>query len=85
MKKKPPFIQKVQTIGYFVQPKDDVEIHGKALDGRDREALIFPNRVKDKTVKWTYQKTNGNYFSKLYGREIDKYDLELQNYYNKPD
>jgi len=33
MKKKPPFIQLVHTLGYFVDPKDDVEIHGKALDG----------------------------------------------------
>lgn len=68
-----------------MQPKDDVELHGKALDGREREALIFPNRIKDKTVKTNYVKTFGGYFSKLYGREIDQFDPELQSYYNKPD
>ena len=78
MKKKPVFVQKVKTIGYFTQPEVIVELHGKALDGRERESLIFPNRITDKTVRgpkdWKYQESHPDYFSKLVGREIDKFD-----------
>jgi hypothetical protein len=55
MKKKAPFIQKVKKTNDFVRPSDDVILHEPAIDGREREALIFPNRIKDKTVRNNYQ------------------------------
>lgn len=54
MTKKQPFFPKVFAKGELTMKKDIIEIHEKARDYREREALIFPNRVKDNKSLWTY-------------------------------
>ena len=47
----------------------------KYYDGRDKESLLFPSKVKDYSKLFRLQKTSdGSYFTKPIGREIDKYD-----------
>ena len=41
------------------------------MDGRDKEALLFPGRAKDWTKQWELTKHDPKYFSKVIGREID--------------
>ena len=54
MTKKPAFKPLVHAAGHLTKPQEIVEIHDKARDYREREALIFPDRIKDKTHKWEY-------------------------------
>lgn len=62
---------------YFERLTTQVEIHGKAMDGRDREALIFPDRVKNNLKLWGYQSIHGDLFNKDARRESDKFDPDL--------
>ena len=81
MKRKDPFMNAVKKKGYF---QKQVEIHEPARDFRETEALIFPDKVKEFN-RTTFQKTDPDkYFSKMPGREIDKYDEEKQKFFEKP-
>ena len=83
MKKKEPFKNNIKAKN--AEFSDLTEIHGPALDGRDRASLLFPDRVKDKTVKWDYQKTHAGYLGEVVGQEADKFDEKKQKFYNNPD
>ena len=50
-------------------------------EGRAREALIFPKKVKDYTKEWDLAKTcDGNFFQTPVGQEFDKYDDVLMKF-----
>ena len=84
--RKPNFLSKISTQrdGYFQYLVDATEDHGKYMDDRDKMALIFPNKVKDHTVKWDYQHRIGDTFQTMVGREVDKFDADKQRYFEKP-
>ena len=44
------------------------------MDYKDREALIFPDRIKDNSKTWKLTQSECNFFKKEPGREIDEYD-----------
>ena len=52
MKKKEPFLPSLKLRGYFENAQALVPIHGPNMDYRDREALIFPDRIKERSRKW---------------------------------
>ena len=52
------------------------------MDGRDKEALLFPQRIKDNTRKWELTKHDLKYFAIPVGREIDQFDELRQKYYS---
>jgi len=81
MKRKDPFLNAVKKTGYF---KEQVPVHEPARDFREREALLFPDKVKEYN-RTTFQKTDPDkYFTKMAGREVDKYDEEKQKFFQKP-
>jgi hypothetical protein len=55
MVRKSPFKPLVHQDGYISPMKERIEIHGQNMDHRDKEALIFPSKIKDRTVKWGIQ------------------------------
>lgn len=58
-----------------------VEVHGKALDYKEREALFSPDRVSDKSNTWLVASSVGGLFKKEPKREIDEYDIYRDKYY----
>jgi len=84
MKKKDPFLNAVKKIGYFQKEQEIVEIHDKARDYREREALIFPDKVKNNTKKWKYQGHRRDYLMKMPGREVDEFDQEKVKFFETP-
>ena len=79
MSKKTPFFPTLYTRGLiqteYVTSNDNALAY---LDGRQREALMFPNRVKDYSSQMTQIKLcDGQYFSKTVGQEFDKYDTVM--------
>jgi hypothetical protein len=79
MSKKTPFFPTLDTRGLiqteYVTSNDNALAY---LDGRQREALMFPNRVKDHSNQMTQIKLcDGQYFSKTVGQEFDKYDTVM--------
>jgi hypothetical protein len=78
MKKKDPFaIRKIEV-------KDEYPVHEPARDYREREALIFPDKVKNNAKKWNYQGHKKGYFSMAAGREVDQFDEEKVKFFNQP-
>ncbi len=69
MTRKAPFKPLVHGEGVFTDTPKIIEVHGKAMDFRDREALIFPDRIKEKGIKWTLNPTEGAFLQKMPGRE----------------
>lgn len=56
------------------------------MPGRDKEALLFPQRVKDWSKTFQLQKTcDGSYFSKPVGQEFDKFDDVMVKYMRTQD
>lgn len=47
MTRKPPYMPLVHSEGIFTNNPKIVEIHGTALDYKEREALIMPDRIKN--------------------------------------
>mmetsp|Transcript_24927 Transcript_24927/g.28621 ORF Transcript_24927/g.28621 Transcript_24927/m.28621 type:complete len:116 (+) Transcript_24927:156-503(+) len=84
MKKKDPFWNSVKTIGFFEKETKAVQIHEPARDYREREALIFPDKIKNHTKKWDYQGHRTDYFQKMVGREIDQTDPEKLKFFEEP-
>lgn len=84
MKKKAPFKAAVKKIGFFNKETDTIEIHEPARDYREKEALLFPDRIKDNTKKWEYQGHTSGYISKMPGREIDVYDDDKVKFFQTP-
>ena len=80
-KKKPPFMNAVKKKGYF---KKQVELHEPARDHREKEALIFPDRIKDNTKTWKYQGHKKDVIMTMPGREIDTFDEEKVKFFQKP-
>lgn len=69
MSKKQPFFPSLHTRG-FLQTENVVSCDNGVpyMAGRDRESLIFPNRIKDYSKKFGLQKTcDGNFFNKPVG------------------
>lgn len=73
MSRKPPYKPLVHNDGAFTLPFKIIEHHGPMMDFKDREALIFPDKVRDNT-RWNLSLLQSNYFKKEPGREIDEYD-----------
>jgi len=84
MKKKDPFLNTVKKKGFFQKETDIVPVHEPARDYREREALIFPDKVKNNSKKWEYQGHRLDYFNKMAGREIDEFDDEKVKFFNEP-
>jgi hypothetical protein len=81
MTRKPAYKPLVHNEGVFTATFKITEVHGKAMDGRDREALIFPDKVKDHSKKWQFQRSEADYLKKEAGREIDKFDDIKSKYF----
>ncbi|CAI2379442.1 unnamed protein product [Moneuplotes crassus] len=81
MERKDPFKNAVRWKGYF---QKQVEIHEPARDYREREALIFPDKVKEHHRDVFRKSDPTGYFTKMVGREVDKYDQDKQKYFEKP-
>jgi hypothetical protein len=47
MKRKPPYKPLVHNEGIFTLDPKIIELHGPSMDYKDREALIFPDKVKN--------------------------------------
>jgi hypothetical protein len=81
MSKKTPFLPSLNQKEYYSKA---VAIDNETTfkDHREREALLFPSRVKDYTKVMKLSKTcDGTEFKKEAGREVDKFDEILANYY----
>ena len=81
MKKKEPFLPSLKLRGYFENAQALVPIHGPNMDYRDREALIFPDRIKERSRKWKLQPSASRFFTKPAGREVDVFDASKLRYY----
>jgi hypothetical protein len=81
MKRKPPYKPLVHNEGIFTEDPKIVEVHGPALDYKDKEALIFPDKVKN-NAKWGLTLSSQGFFKKENGREIDVYDDIRSKYFN---
>lgn len=59
----------------------------KYLDSRPKYQILFPERAKEKGLKFNYTglNTGGNFFMKCVGQEFDKYDEEMKKAMNKQD
>ena len=56
------------------------------LDGRIREALVFPGRIKDRSRRFSETKTcDGSYLSKPVGQEFDIVDEIMKKYMKSPE
>jgi hypothetical protein len=81
MSKKTPFLPSLNQKEYY-SVSHNLDKGTQYRDHRDRESLLFPSRVKDYTRTMKLNKTcDGNAFKKEAGREIDKFDEILANYY----
>ena len=49
MTRKPPFKSLTHAEGFINRPQTVVPIHQEYMDGREKEALIFPPKIKDNT------------------------------------
>jgi hypothetical protein len=81
MSKKTPFLPSLNQKEYYtvISSMDKAE---KFRDHRDRESLLFPNRVKDYSKVTKLNKTcDGKAFNIEAGREVDKFDEILAAYY----
>jgi hypothetical protein len=47
MKRKPPYKPLVHNEGIFTIDPEIIELHGPSMDYKEREALIFPDKVKN--------------------------------------
>lgn len=81
MERKPPYKPLVHNEGVFAKTPTVIEVHGPMIDYKYREALIFPDRVRDNT-KWNLSLVSTDMFKKEAGREIDQFD-ELKTKYFK--
>ena len=81
MTRKPPYKPLVHQQGIFTQTHEIIEQHGKAMDFKDREALIQPDKVYDNTKRWTLTKSEGQFFKVEPRREIDEYDIFREKYF----
>ena len=81
MVRKDPYKPLVHVDGFLTPEKSTVEVHGRNLDHRDKQALIFPDKVKDYTQKWAMQTLNPGQFKVEAGREIDQFDIDKQDYF----
>lgn len=69
MSKTKPFFPTLNTRGFFQQEGVESIDHGLPyLPGRDKESLLFPNKVKDYSKRFNLQKTcDGAYFTEQVG------------------
>lgn len=82
MAKKTPFFPTLDTRG-MLQTEYVKDIQNKLpyIEGRTKEALMFPDKVKDNTKLFGLQKTcDGSYFTQPVGQETDLYDEVLLKY-----
>ena len=84
MKKKPAFKNAVHKQGYFQKETEFTEVHEPARDFREREALIFPDRVKDNTKTWKYQGHKNSELMTMPGREVDVFDEDKVKFFETP-
>lgn len=82
MSKTKPFFPTLNTKGFLEQePMTSFDKEQPYMPGRDKEALLFPQRVKDWSKTFQLQKTcDGSYFSKPVGQEFDKFDDVMVKY-----
>ena len=87
MSKKTPFFPTLDARGFLqVEPVTSNDNGQKYIDGRDRQALMFPDKVKDNSKTFALQKTcDGSYFTTPVAQQFDKYDLVLQKYMRNPE
>ena len=81
MGRKPAFKGLIHSGEMFHETGKLIPDHGKALDGRDREALIAPNRAFEKDHQWYVAKGVPQIFSNRAGREIDVVDPTREEYF----
>jgi len=82
MTRKPPYKPLVHNAGIFTDNSKIIEVHGPAMDFKDREALIFPSKVSNYDKSWNLTQSDCNFFKKEQGREIDIYDELRMKYYH---
>jgi len=82
MSKKVPFLPSLHQKGTLEQGKTKfLDADVKFLDHRQREALIFPNKVSEKEKKFNLVDTAKiGYIGKMVGQETDTYDEVMMKY-----
>ena len=59
----------------------------KYLESRPKYQILFPERAKEKGLKFAYTgfNTGGDFFMRCVGQEFDKYDEEMKKAMKKQD
>ena len=87
MSKKLPFFPTLNTRGFLaVEPVTSID-HGIAyINGGEKEALLFPKKVKDYSKVFGLQKTcDGGFFTEQVGQQFDTYDEVMKKYMTTQD
>ena len=83
MSKKTPFLPSLHQRGFLQDGVTSVDDRTDYRDGREIQALIFPNKVNEKTKKFNLVRAQTTGFiDRAVGQEYDSYDYELVKYYN---
>lgn len=82
MSKKLPFFPTLNSKGFLqVENVTSIDNGISYIPGRDKEALLFPKKVKDYSKTFGLQKTcDGNYFTEQVAQQFDTYDEVLRKY-----
>lgn len=83
MKKRTPFLPSLKQKGQLEDKVTAIDKGETFRDDRVKQALIHPDRVKDRSKKFALTTTcDGDIFTKEAGREIDQFDEHLMKYFN---
>ena len=63
-----PFFPSLNTKGFLqVEPMTSIDNETKYVQGREKEALLFPKKPKDYSKLFNYTTSDGRYFNKPIG------------------
>ena len=87
MEKMKPFLPGLKEREGFEEGYQSLAPGEKYLDSRPKFQILFPDRAKEKGLKFNYTglNTGGNYFMKCVGQEFDQYDEEMKKAMTKQD
>ena len=86
MSKKVAFLPALHTRGELqVEPVTSIEKGTNYLAHRDKEKLMFPDKVFEKEKKFKLNPAHGSFISTPVGQEFDKYDAVMLRYMRRQD
>ena len=81
MKKRTPFLPSLQQKGQLEEGVTSIDKGDGYRDDRTKQALIHPDKVKEKKKFGLNTTCDGDFFKKEAGREIDQFDHLLVKYF----